>query len=442
MCVTVHMARASTIVAFSLLTIVVLSDDIYADGWKVQLQGAKALGISFAGRSVIVDDASTVWFNPAGMTRLRKRSTITVAAPLITYDLDYSDRASSSVLAQPLTGPAEANGGMTGAVPHVYAVRQFSDRVWGGVGVNFPFGLRSDYGEAWVGRYHATKSELRVMNLNPALAIKVGDQVSLGFGLDVQRSTAQLANMIDFGSLGAFLGLPFTPQGHDGRIDVRADDWAFGYDLSVTWDPSAVTRVGATYRSQVEHTLAGTADFTVPVEASVLTGSVFTDTAASTVLPMPRELSTSASQQLGSKWVLVGDLTWTDWSPFQRLTVEFANPAQPPVVQEANYRDSFRSAVGVIYRASNTWELRAGGLYETTPVPDATRTPRLPEGNHAGFSAGASYRFGERVDLDLGFAHLVPHDAPINLYDAGAGQLTGKVRWKLDILAASLTVRF
>ena len=47
-------------------------------------------------------------------------------------------------------------------------------------------------------------------------------------------------------------------------------------------------------------------------------------------------------------------------------------------------------AVGVIYRASDTWELRTGALYETTPVPDATRTPRLPEGNHAGFSAGAS----------------------------------------------------
>jgi len=131
---------------------------VRADGWKVQLQGVKALGLSYAGRSIILDDASTVWFNPAGMTRLNRRWTITSGAPLISYRLDYTDQGSTSVLGQPLNGPSTANGGRTSPVPHLYVVRKINDRVWTGFGFNAPYGLGSDYGETWAGRYFFLKS--------------------------------------------------------------------------------------------------------------------------------------------------------------------------------------------------------------------------------------------------------------------------------------------
>jgi long-chain fatty acid transport protein len=420
------------------------SGDVRADGWKVQLQGVKALGLSYAGRSIFLDDASTVWFNPAGMTRLKRRWTLTSSAPLITYRLDYTDQGSTSVLGQPLTGELTANGGRTSVVPHVYTVRKINDRMWAGFGFNAPYGLGSDYGETWAGRYHATKTELAVLDLNPALAVKANEYVSLGFGLDVQRSDTRLGNMIDFGSFGAVQGLPLTPQRHDGSIELKAGDWAVGYDLSLALTAGAKTRAGVTYRSQIEHTVAGTAHFTVPTEAAALTagGALFKDTPASAVLPMPRELSMSASCELGPKWVLVGDVTWTDWSRFERLVVTFENPAQPALMQEARFDDSWRGAVGVIYRTTGRWELRAGGLYETTPVPDALRTPRLPEVNNTGVSGGGSYRMSERWEFDFSFSHLMPHEAPIVLEDAAAGRLTGKVRWRLDIMAMAINVRF
>src|SRR4051812_31713694 len=82
-----------------------------ADGWKIQLQGAKALASSYAGRSVLVDDASTVWFNPAAMTELTGRTTLTAGAPLITYQLLFRDSGSRSVLGQPVQGPPMQDGG-------------------------------------------------------------------------------------------------------------------------------------------------------------------------------------------------------------------------------------------------------------------------------------------------------------------------------------------
>jgi long-chain fatty acid transport protein len=416
--------------------------DSRADGWKVQLQGVKALGVSWADRAAI-DDATLVWFNAAGMSRLDTPWTLTAAPPIVTYGLKFTDGGSTSVLGQPLTGASSANGGTTAVAPHLYLVRKISDRWWAGFGFNAPYGLENDYGESWVGRYHATRSKLAVLNMNPAVAFKLSDRVSLGAGLDLQRSNAQLANMIDFGSLGFLLGAPLAPQGSDGRLELDVADWAIGYDLSLAWDLHDRSRLAVTYRSKVEHTLSGDARFTVPAEAQLFTAmGQFVNTSATTVLPMPRELSIGGSHELAPNWVLLGDFTWTDWSRFDRLTVTFANPAQPELTQAANFEDSFRGAAGVIYRASDSWELRAGGVYESTPVPDATRNPRLPEVDNTAFSGGLTYRAGERFIVDFSYSHLLHHDAPIALEIPGAGELVGSVRWRVDIIGASVTMRF
>ena len=162
---------------------------VVADGWKVQLQGVKELGLSYAGRSIYVDDASTVWFNPAGMSRLPKTWTITIAAPVISYGLRFTDRGSTTLLGQPLTGGAPAEGGQAAVVPHGYVVWRLSDRWSVGGGFNAPYGLGNDYGEAWTGRYFATKSLLRVFNINPVMAVKLGHQLSLGAGLTYNGPT-------------------------------------------------------------------------------------------------------------------------------------------------------------------------------------------------------------------------------------------------------------
>jgi long-chain fatty acid transport protein len=424
------------------MLVLACAENSHADGWKVQLQGVKALGVSWADRAAI-DDATVVWFNAAGMSRLDTPWTLTTAPPIVTYGLDFTDRGSTSVLGQPMAGASSASGGTTTAAPHLYLVRRINDSWWAGFGFNAPYGLENDYGETWVGRYHATKSRLAVLNMSSAIAVKVSDRFSLGAGFDLQRSDAQLANMIDFGSLGFVMGLPLTPQQSDGRIELEFGDWAVGYDLSLAWDLDARSRLAVTYRSQVEHTLSGEATFTVPAEAQSFTATgLFVNTSATTELPMPRELDIGGSHELAQNWVLLGDFTWTDWSRFDHLTVAFANPLQPELTQAANFKDSFRGAVGVVCRATDSWDLRAGGVYESTPVPDTTRNPRLPEVDNTAFSVGATYRVGDRFDFDFSYSHLLRHDAPISLEIPGAGELVGSVRWRVDIIAASLTMRF
>jgi long-chain fatty acid transport protein len=418
--------------------------DVSADGWKVQLTGVKALGVGYAGRAT-AEDATIVWFNAAGMTALESKWTVTFGGALIPFALDYTDLGSRSVLGQPLTGPTTSDGGRGAFVPHMFVVRRLGDRWRLGAGFNAPYGLSDDYGTAWVGRYHATESTLRVVNLSSAVAVALTDRLSLGFGLDVQSASTTLANRIDFGSLGAILGFPVTPQGADGGIEFEATSWGVGFDASVAWQLTAKARLAATYREQVEHTLDGDATFDLPAAAAPLAAlGGFRATPASAVLPMPRELSLATAIELGSagKWTLVADVTWTDWSRFEALTLDFENPAQEPIRQDASFEDSARVGGGVIYAASPRWTLRAGALYEKTPVPDATRTPRLPEENNFGMTAGGTWRLGDKWELDFAWSHLVPHDASILRADPLTGTLNGTVRWRTDSIAVGTSIRF
>lgn len=413
-----------------------------ADGWKIQLQGVKALGLGYAGRA-LADDATTVWFNPAAMTDLDQRWVVTVGAPMITFDLDYTDRGSTSVLGMPLTGPSASNGGRTSGLIHAYGVWKSSERLAVGFGFNPPYGLGNDYGDIWVGRYHATRSELAVLNISSAVAYKVHPKLSLGFGLDIQRSTATLANRLDFGSFGAAIGLPVVPQGADGGINLDASSWGIGIDASAAWQVTPRVRLATTYRSMVEHTLEGPATFDVPVPALPLAGlGAFQTTPATTTLLMPHELSIAGAFELSRRWTVVADFTWTDWSQFEELTVSFDNLAQLPLSQRADFRDTKRVAMGVVYDAHPRWVVRAGGLYEQTPVPDATRTPRLPEVNNAGITFGGTFHLTPKVDLDFSWSHLIPHDAPIALVDPAAGALNGSVRWRTDSVAIGTSFSF
>ena len=272
--------------------------DAFAEGWKTQLHGVKAVGLGYSSRA-LAEDATTVWFNPAGMSELDLKWSITFGGAFLPFALDYTDRGSRSLLGQPLTGASSTNGGRTATVPHVYVVRKLSNRWWAGMGLSFPYGLEHDYKRAWVGRYHATKTKLQVASLNPAVAIKATETLALGIGLDLQRSTVTLANVLDFGSLGAALGLPLAPQANDGAIELKAADWAIGYALSLAWQVTPRVRFASTYRSQVEHTLQGTARFEVPPAAGVFTaGGAFGTTSATATLPMPHELSGSLAYRL------------------------------------------------------------------------------------------------------------------------------------------------
>ena len=150
------------------------------------------LGNAFAGAAATAEDANTVWHNPAGLARLnfpQAEAAINVIIP----SAKFQNANSQAAALQPLGGTG-GDAGSAAFVPNLYGSMAINDRIHVGIGVNVPFGLKTEYDDGWLGRYQALKSEIKTINVNPALSWKVTDQFWLGAGANYQHFEATLTN--------------------------------------------------------------------------------------------------------------------------------------------------------------------------------------------------------------------------------------------------------
>ncbi len=414
--------RRSCQVFLAILLACVVPTTARPSGFQIFEQNARGIGSAFAGEAATAEDAGTVFYNPAGMTLLDGTQLVSAVDAVLTT-APFHDRGSTvnpTLGGAPLTGPND-NGGVSSVVPSFYLSQALGDRWRLGLGVGTPFGLRTEYDKGWVGRYLGVVSELRTINVNPSLAVRLNRWVSVGGGFDAQYAYAKLTNGVDLGgacqltairaggSAAGCTALGLTPQGADGYVRLRGEDWGYGWNAGVLVFAGEHTRFGLTYRSRVGHTLEGDAKFTVPPQAVVLrrlTGALRT-TDASATATFPDFATLAAVHQLTPTLTLLADITWTHWELFRDLTFQFANPKQPAVREPESWDDAFRYALGLHWEPLRRWSFRIGTAYDETPVPSARfRTPRIPDSDRIWFALGAGWSPTERLRVDLGYAHV------------------------------------
>lgn len=422
-----------------------------AAGFAIIENGASGLGNAFAGAAAVAEDASTVWFNPAAMTLLEERQ-IAPALHVLVPRTEFRNDGSSLT---PLVGNGPLSGGDGGdageliPVPNLYYAQPLSGNFTFGLGINAPFGLTTNYDENWVGRYHAIDTELLTVNFNPNIAWKANDKLSLGFGLNALYFDGELSSAIDQSSI--CLGLPGAACGGiglgtpgdsatDGKVRFKGDDWGYGYNLGALFTVSENFRVGASYRSAISIEARGEADFD-NISPAFATSGLLADSSGSAEIDLPASLSLSSYYQFTEAWSLLGDVTWTDWSQFDELRLEFDNPSQPDSVTTQDWEDSYRYSLGLRYQPDTVWTYRVGMAYDETPVPNAERrTPRIPDQDRLWLSLGLSYAPVENLRLDLGYAHLFIRDTAIEntLESQVPHVLKGNYEIEVDIVSAQL----
>lgn len=430
-----------------------------ASGFALIEVNGSGQGNAYAGASAHTNDASTIFFNPAGMMMLDEDHVV-LASHLIVPKSDFNNDGSSAAAilgGGPLTGD-EDDGGFNAFVPNFYWVKTLDEDMKFGLGVNTPFGLAVKYDDDWVGRYHAVESDLKTVNFNPSIAYRVNDKISVGAGASLMLADVILSNAIDFGaicvaSLGgaACTGLGAPPQGADGFVDFEADNFselAFGFNLGLMIEISDQTRLGIAYRSEVDIEVDGEADFTVPAStAFVFSSGLFLDSDVSAEVTLPASFSISLSHRV-DKITYLADITWTGWSSFDELRIEYDNPAQPDSVTTEDWDDSYRYSFGIDYQYSDKMILRTGIALDETPVPNAERrTPRLPGDERFWLSFGMSYQYNKDLSFDFGYSHLFIDDPEINnTFESSvptlAATLTGDYDASVDILSAQLNWRY
>jgi len=417
-----------------------LSSTAGAGGFEVQTQGTRALYTALAGRSALAEDAATLWFNPAGMTELSGGFVFTRGSSLILSNTRFRNEGSETN-GIPLTGGSSRNPGQPALVPNFHLTYRLSEAVTVGVGITFPYGLGSDYGDSWLGRYHAERAKLTTLDVNPSVAYRVNDWFSVGGGISVQYAEAYLRNQIDFGTIGAS-SLGLTPQMHDGRVKMRGEDVGVGWNLGVLIKASDQTRVGVHFRSPVFHKIDGKAKFVVPAEAQPLMASgLFLDSDVTTRFSTPASVSVSVVHEIDDEWAIMADCTWTRWHRFHELRVKFKD-GQPDSVSPTDWSDTYALAVGAIWRPLDDWSFRIGVRWEEAPNPASTRSPRLTDSDRMWLAAGLTYQLSESMTLDFGWVHLFITDAPSHLESTTAGNLRGHYETSSDTFAFGSTWKF
>lgn len=437
----------------------IITSNVNAAGFAIAENSASGMGSAFAGASAVAEDASTTYFNPAGLSKL-EGSQIIVAGHYVAPSSSFNNNGSSLSIALgggTLSGNGE-DGGNGAFIPNFYYSNKLNDKWAFGLGITAPFGQSTEYSDTWVGRYHATKSEIVSLNINPSASFKVNDKLSLGFGVNVQYFEATLANQLDStaiclaagGGAGcAVAGLVAVGDvATDSSQSLNGDDWSVGWNLGLLYDISNETRLGFAYRSAIGHDIKGSVDFTRSAELNAfLVGAgsnAFTDTGASVGIDTPETISLSMYHGFNPKWSLLADVTWTQWSSFDQLVVEFDNVNQPTATIPENWENSVRYSVGVNYQADSKWIYRAGLALDGSPVTTAEdRTPRLADDDRFWVSLGFGYKISDSSSIDVGYTHIFFDDIAINNEDPSfTHTLTGTYEVNVDIFSAQYNWKF
>lgn len=427
---------------------------VSAAGFALQEQSVSGLGNAFAGGAAAADDNSAIWSNPAALTLLDSAE-IQLGVHMISVDADISNTGTTT-LGLPTQG-ANGSTSESALVPNLYYSQPVSDNLVLGLGVTAAFGLTTDWGSDWFGRYIADYSDLKDVNIQPTLAYKVNDKFSIGIGIDFANVEAELTNAVDMGlvflnaiqtgqipaaavpaALIADVQGSLTTSKYDGHASIKGDGTAWGFNLGMLFQPTDETRIGVHYRSAIEVELEGDVEFEVGGLASVLS-AVFPSQGGRVDLELPSITNISIHHELDDVWSIMADAQYTTWSSFETLIIEFELPTPPTSVVPENWEDVWRFSGGVSYQASEALKLRAGVAYDQSPVPSpAYRSPRIPDSDRTWLSAGLEYVFNDNFRMNAAATYIMVDDAKIdNDTHASAFHMRGDMEGSVTIFSVS-----
>ena len=375
-----------------------------AAGFQINESSASGLGTAFAVGAAVAEDATTMWSNVAGMSRIRERQLVG-AIHLIKPSIKFRNDNSVAATGQPLGGDGGDAGGVN-VVPNLYFVAPLGPEWSVGLGLNSPFGLVTEYSDDWTGRFQAIKSSIKTINVNPGVAWKPMPRVGVGIGLNYQRIDAEFSNKVP----------PAAISGLDATAVVEGTDNAWGWNAGVLWELDDKTRAGAHYRSSIDYHITGTVQFSNPAVAATQNTGISSD------VKLPAILNLSYFATLNDRWDVLADAQWTQWSTIQTLRFVRANGTTLQSTPE-NFKDTWKFALGVHYRYNSAWTLRSGVAFDQSPVPTADRTPRLPDADRTWLALGAQYRISSNLTFDAGAAYVLVKKGAIDNVGSAPGQV-------------------
>ncbi len=449
----------------------------HASGYRFGSQSVSAQSTADA-NAAEAGDASTIFANPAGLTRLDGTQIVggvTAVIPHSTFT-DTGSKRFTGTSSGGLTSQDSYTPGMV-AAPSLYVSKKLNDQWTAGFGLFVPYGTKLDYDNNWSGRYAMTNVKLESVNLNPSAGFKLNEQHSFGFGVSAQFMKANLGQGVDVpGSIAALTGTPAATallrsivaaggnpavlaSVKDGHGSMDGNDWGYGWNIGYLFQLDQDTRLGLSYRSSVSHELKGSAvwDFNVTpdqvVNKIIAANSTKSNSAVLLNVHTPETFSVNGFRQIDSKWAVMGDATWTRTSRLQNLNIQFPGTVQGDEVILQNWKNTWRFSVGTSYKLDEKFTLRGGIAYDQSPVASTTlRHPALPDEDRMQLSLGTNWKLNNNASIDLAYSYLHFRDAdgsfknscsPLISGCTGNGELTqGTWKTRLHMIGVAYNYQF
>lgn len=387
----------------------IFSSLTYAAGFQLYEENVTNLGNAYAGMGAEANDASTEFYNPAGLIRL---DTGQVVTSLTDIDIDINahlkNATSTSQLlglttVTPIFGARNVQGGANVPIPSFHFAYPFCHKWALGFGTNVPFGLQTDYPDDSIGRFLATESKLTVINVGPSLAYAFSDAFSLGAGIDSQYADISLKQKVP----------QFSPVTNPGFFNNDADSWGWGWRVGALYQYDPNNRVGVTYHSRVHHELRGDALLNIDLTPLGIVQTNFPGHLTANVT-FPDYIDLSGYHAINCQWAWLASIDFIHWSTVQILTANYSGYlATNPVFNitsasiPLNFDDTWRFATGLNYKPLECLTLRGGIAYDPTPIPNSeSRTLRLPDNDRFWVALGGQYIINRAFTVDAGYSHL------------------------------------
>jgi long-chain fatty acid transport protein len=405
----------------SLLLMVAAPAATWAGGLYLYEVGPAEVRTASAGMAARAQDASTLFTNPAGMTRLKQPEVLFSIQPLYMHLNFESDSNTSAHNQRQPDGSGADNGDASAWLPtgSAFYVHPVTNQLSLGIGVFGYFGLALKYDDGWEGRYYAREAQLQGMTFMPAAAYRVNDWLSFGAGLNVM-----------YGILKERVAVNNNPLGlgdiQDGELEIKDNEWGFGYLAGVLVEPTQHTRFGLTYLSKTRLDFKAKTDFSDlrPAFERLLHRRGLLDTDLSMRVNAPQAVMLSGYHQINDRWAIMGNLGWQDWSNFGSIDVGVSAENSTSLTADLHYKDTWHAALGVEYKASDPLLLSLGVAYDSSMMGDGQRSPSLPSGLAWRFGTGAQYKAKKNIDLSLAYEFVWSGDLAV---DVNRGPLAGRV---------------
>ncbi len=316
----------------------------------------------------------------AGATFIRPNQTVSTTTPAGTVDNDADSKWWTP--------------------PHAYVTHQFNDKVWTGLGVFSRYGLGIDFEDDWAGRYNCQEATIQSIDVNPSVAFKAMDNLSLAAGLRAEWFDFELYRAIPTGA-------PFVDP--DLRMHMKGDSWGIGYNLGAFYKATDWLSFGLAYDSEVEQEVEGDYSASSPLGVAS-SGDGEGD------ITTPGILRFGASVKATEKLTVNAGIIYTLWSSYDELTIDFTPAllgAVPSSTSEKKWDDVFRYQLGAEYMLNETWALRAGYIFDETPDPDGHVDYLVPANDRHLVSAGVGYKKGDFF-CDMSYTYLYIMDRDID----------------------------